>query len=197
MRRLQHDGRHRRLDAIKQARHQRHIAKGDIHPRQHDENQQRGQHKQRAGHHAAPGAMHEPANIGGELLRLGAGQHHAVIERMQKAPLGEPATALDQLLVHDRDLPGRPAKADETKLKPEQQRLAKADRRGRRVVGIDSARGRVHAGFAPLSKLVSKASNTPPATASSASSSAMASRSPASTLSTPAASGGCTPPTSR
>jgi hypothetical protein len=62
--------------------------------------------------------MHHPADVDRELGGLGARQHHAVIERMQEAALGYPALTLDQVLVHDRDLPGRSAEADETQLEP-------------------------------------------------------------------------------
>ena len=39
----------------------------------------------------APGAVHQPADVGRELLRLRAGQHHAVVQRVQEAPLADPA----------------------------------------------------------------------------------------------------------
>jgi hypothetical protein len=42
---------------------------------------------------------------------------------MQEAMFGDPAPALDQFLVHDRDLPGRTAEADEAELEPEAQGL--------------------------------------------------------------------------
>ena len=68
-----------------------------------------GMTKNAPGDDAAPRAVHQPADVDGELLRLGAGQQHAVVERVQEALLAEPAPALDQLAVHDRDLPGRAA----------------------------------------------------------------------------------------
>ena len=72
--RLHHDGRHRGFDAVKDARHPgSYIAIGDVHPRQAHQHEQRGQHKQATRHHAAPGAVHEPADVGGQLLRLRAG----------------------------------------------------------------------------------------------------------------------------
>ena len=69
--------------------------------------------------------MHQPADVSGELLRLRARQHHAVIERVQKTLLGNPALLLNQFAVHDRNLPRRSAKTDETQLKPEAQCVAK------------------------------------------------------------------------
>src|SRR5947207_3272594 len=76
--------------------------------------------------------MHEPADVGGELLRLRTGQHHAVVERVQEARFGDPAFLLDQLAMHDRDLPGRAAEADPAELPPVGERLA-ARRRLRRA----------------------------------------------------------------
>ena len=67
---------------------------------------------------AAPGAVHQPADVGGQLLRLRPRQQHAVVERVQVAVFRDPAPALDQLLMHHRDLPGRAAEADETQLEP-------------------------------------------------------------------------------
>ena len=195
MRRLHDDRRHRRLDAIEEARHQRHIAERDVDPRQHDEDHERRQHEEAAGDDPAPGAMLQPADVGGQLLRLGARQHHAVVQRVQEAALGNPAPALDQLLVHHGDLPGRPAEADEAELEPEAKRLPETQGlrplKGRRCSGVD------HHALPSFSNMTNNASNTAPACCSNWSSSAMASRRPASTRSTPCASGGCTPPTSR
>src|SRR5271169_6402130 len=99
--------------------------------------------------------MHEPADIGGQLLRFRARKHHAVVERVQKAPLRDPAAALDQLLVHDRNLAGWTAKADETELEPEAQRLAKIDR-ARRCRALRCVRRRAH-GARSTTRLMSTA----------------------------------------
>ena len=98
---LQHDGRDRGFDAIKQPSHPADLTKTRINPGQPDQNQQRRQDEQGAGHHPAPAAVHQPADVGGQLLGLGAGQHHAVIQGMQKAALRDPAVAFHQLLVHE------------------------------------------------------------------------------------------------
>ena len=130
LRRLQDDGRHRRFDAVEQSGHQRLLAIGDVQPGQSDQDEQRRQHEQHPGDDATPVAVQQPADIDRQLLGLGAGQHHAVVQCMQEAPLGNPAPPLDQLLVHDRDLPGRPAKADEAQLEPEVKGRDKTDPRG-------------------------------------------------------------------
>ena len=62
-----------------------------------------GQDEQAAGHDPAGRPVQQPADIGGELLRLRPRQQHAVVERVQEAALGDPAPPLDQLLV-DRGL---------------------------------------------------------------------------------------------
>ncbi len=122
--RLHHDGGDRRLDAVEQPGHQWHVAKGDVEPGQRDQDEQRRQNEQCPGDDAAPAAMHQPADVGGELLRLGAGQHHAVVQRVQEAAFGNPAPVIDQLLMHDRNLAGRTAEADEAELEPEQESFA-------------------------------------------------------------------------
>jgi hypothetical protein len=71
--------------------------------------------------------VHQPADVDGELLRLGAGQEHAVVERVQEPFFGEPAAALDQLAVHDGDLARRAAETDEAELDPEAKRLGEGD----------------------------------------------------------------------
>jgi hypothetical protein len=124
---MQHDGGHRWFDAIEQTGHQGHIAIGHINAAERNQDEQRGQHKQRARHHATPGAVHQPADVGGELLGLGAGQQHAVVEGVQKALFGDPAFLLHQLAVHDGNLPRGPAKADEAQLEPELQGFAEGN----------------------------------------------------------------------
>jgi hypothetical protein len=71
------------------------------------------------------------SDVGDQLLRLGAGQYHAEVECMQKAPLRQPTTALYQFLVQDGDLPRRPTKADEPELEPKPKGFGHADGVGR------------------------------------------------------------------
>ncbi len=81
---LNDDGGNGRLDAIKQPCHPRHLAISDVNPRQSNQEEQRWQNKQNTGHNAAPCFVHQPANVGGQLLGFWSGQHHAVIECMKK-----------------------------------------------------------------------------------------------------------------
>ncbi len=76
--------------------------------------------------------VEQPADVGGELLRLRAGQEHAVVEGVQEPVLGNPAPALHELLMHDGNLPRGPPEADEAKLQPEGKRFAERQAFGRR-----------------------------------------------------------------
>ncbi len=82
-----------------------------------------GHDEEAAGHDPAERAMHEPADISGELLRLGTRQQHAIIEGMQKARLGNPAFLIDQDAVHHRDLSGRATEAEQCDAQPDAERL--------------------------------------------------------------------------
>ena len=86
-----------------------------------------------AGHDAAGRAVHQPADVGGELLRLRARQEHAVVEGMQKPALGDPALLLDQDAVHDRDLTGRAAETERGDPQPDPKGLRKRNA----VLGFD------------------------------------------------------------
>ena len=55
-----------------------------------------GKYEQPPGNKTAYGPMHEPANVSGKLLRLGAGQQHAVVQCMEKPLLGNPPLLLDE-----------------------------------------------------------------------------------------------------
>ena len=90
-----------------------HIGDAD---REHD--QCAGQHKQCAGKDATACAMHEPADVDRELLGLRAGQYHAVVERVEKTAVVDPRACFDQLAVHQRDLPGGPAEAQQPDAQP-------------------------------------------------------------------------------
>ena len=135
--RMQHDGGDRGLDAVEHSGDGGHLSVGHVYPRQRDQNEERRQDEQRAGDDPAPGAVHEPADVGGELLRLGTGQHHAVVEGVQEAALGDPVHALDQVVMHDRDLPRRSAEAYPAELPPVAKRCC-ARRCHRRHVRINS-----------------------------------------------------------
>ena len=71
--------------------------------------------------------MHQPADIGRKLLRLGARQQHAIVEGMQEPLFRDPALLLDQNAVHDRDLSGGTAEAEACDAQPDFQRVPERD----------------------------------------------------------------------
>ena len=77
------------------------------------------QDEQPARHQAAARAVHQPADISGQLLRLGTGQKHAVVERMQEPAFRHPPFFFDKNPVHYGDLPGRAAEAQRRDAKPD------------------------------------------------------------------------------
>jgi hypothetical protein len=125
--RLDHDREHRGLQPEEQRLDIPDLAEGGVDDAQRHDGDDAGEDEETARHDAAGGAVHQPADIGRELLRLGARQQHAVVERMQKPALGNPALLLDQDAVHDRDLSGRAAKTQQRHPQPDPERLAEAD----------------------------------------------------------------------
>jgi hypothetical protein len=122
-----HDGHHRGFHAGEERGDRRHLAVAHVQPRQHHQDHERRQDEQQPRGQPAAHAMQQPAYVGSQLLRLGTGQQHAVVERVQEAAFGDPAPPLHQLLVHDGDLAGGPAEADEAQLQPETKGVGKAN----------------------------------------------------------------------
>ena len=79
--------------------------------------------------------MQPPARIGGQLHRLRTGQQHAKAQRIQELLLGEPATVFDDLLMHQCDLGGGAAKAQQADTKENAEQIAKI-----RAVGRETGR---------------------------------------------------------
>ena len=71
--------------------------------------------------------MQQPAEIDGELLRLRTGKQHAEIERVEKASFADPFELFDEQAMHDGNLPGRPAEAQQTDLQPYHQSMIETD----------------------------------------------------------------------
>ncbi len=86
-----------------------------------------GQDEQGPGHETADGPVQQPADVGGELLRLGPGQQHAVVEGVQESVFADPPLLVDQDAVHDRDLAGGPAEAERRDPNPYPDRFRKRD----------------------------------------------------------------------
>jgi hypothetical protein len=140
---LEHDCQHRGLEPEEQRRDHADLAEGGIEPAQRHDRDHARQHEQRAGDQSALGPVQEPADVDHQLLRLRPGQEHAVVERMQKAALADPALLLDQDAVHDRDLPGRPAEAQRGDPGPDAERLAERNAVGGDVRRRDAGAGEV------------------------------------------------------
>jgi hypothetical protein len=83
----------------------------------HDDDKPR-QDEQHACSQAAPGSMEQPTQVGGELLRLGAGQTHAIVESVQELRFTRPLLLLDDRAVQQGDLPGRAAESQAADLEP-------------------------------------------------------------------------------
>ena len=108
---LKHDCEHGGLQAEEQRLNKGDVAEQRIDPAQRHDRDQAGEHEQRASDKPALGLVEQPADVDGELLRLGAGQQHAIVERVKEPLLADPSPLLDQHAVHHRDLAGRAAEA--------------------------------------------------------------------------------------
>ena len=126
---LRDDRDHGRLDAVEKGLDEGHVAEQRVDDRKHHQDDDARQDEQQACRQTAADAVHQPADVRRELLRLWAGEQHAVVQRVQKSTLADPFPALDDLAVHDRDLAGRPAEAVERDIRPRSQRLAEGYRR--------------------------------------------------------------------
>ena len=94
------------------------VAERHVHRRQGEQRDNAGEDEQDARGQAAAGAVQQPAGVDGQLLRLRAGQQHAVVQRVQKPLLTDPALLVHQGLLHDRDLAGRAAEGLQRDEKP-------------------------------------------------------------------------------
>ena len=115
---LHHNRQHRRLEPEKKPLDRCQATEQHINPRQRHDRQQTGQHKQPARHQTAGRAMHEPADIGRQLLRLRPRQQRAIGQRMQEPLLADPSLFLHDDPVHHRNLPRRTAKRQQRHARP-------------------------------------------------------------------------------
>lgn len=99
------------------------MAACDIEPAKKKKNEGGGQDEKATCCNASAPAVEPPAEVGGELLSLGAGEEHAEVESMKEVAFREPFPSLYDLLVHNGDLPGGAAEANEAKLDPEAETL--------------------------------------------------------------------------
>ena len=103
------------------------VLTGHVEPAEEEEEESGGEDEEGTGGDAAFRAVETPAEVGGELLGLRAGEEHAEVEGVEEVVVGDPASAFDEFAVHEGDLARRPAEADEAQLQPELQGLEQGD----------------------------------------------------------------------
>ncbi len=91
------------------------------------EDEDRRENEEHAGHDSSPRSVQKPADVDRELLRFRPRQEHAVREGVKKALLGDPAPPVHEVPLHDRDLAGRSAEADESESEPVAEGLPEPD----------------------------------------------------------------------
>ena len=134
--RLQHHRQHARFQPEEQRRQRPDMAIERVEDAERQHAKRARQDEQPARHQRPGGAVHQPADIGGQLHRLRARQQHAEVQRMLKPPLADPAMLHHGQPVHDADLRRRAAEAQQGDAQPDPrgvgERLARphATRRG-------------------------------------------------------------------
>jgi len=88
--------------------------------------------------------VHQPANVNGELLSLGPGKEHAIIQRVQEPLVRQPPALVHKLAMHDRDLAGRPPKRNEAQLQPKPKRTPKRNITPRGIIQVGPFAKRFH-----------------------------------------------------
>jgi len=130
---LDDHGHHRRLQPEEQAGDERRIPIGGVEDGEGQDGEEAREHEENAGRETSEGPVEQPSDVGRELLCLGTGQQHAIVEGMEETALAHPPLLLDQDAVHDRDLAGRPSEALEGDQRPDPQSLPHGDRGGGRL----------------------------------------------------------------
>src|SRR5262249_2571630 len=110
-----------------------------INIRKREQDEDRRDNEERSGDDAAAHTMEQPTDVDRQLLRFRPRQQHAVVERVQKTLFTHPAPSLDQLAMHDPNLPRGPPK----EMKPSliQKRKASAKLTWRSTLTRSLARG--------------------------------------------------------
>ena len=123
--RFHHQHQHRALQAKEKRRHNRYITQGCVDDGKRQHHCRTRQDEQQPRHQAAAHAMHQPAEIGCQLLRLWPRQQHAEIERMEKTRIGYPMALFHHFTMHHRNLRRRPTEGQQTNAEPHAQSLGK------------------------------------------------------------------------
>src|SRR5436190_5709194 len=114
------------LEAEEQRRDDRNVAPARVDVAEGHDGDDAGHDKEATRHDAPKRAMHQPADVGGKLLRLGPRQQQEIVEPVQKALFGNPPFLLDKDAMHCRDLAGGTAKAERRDAHPCPEGLAHA-----------------------------------------------------------------------
>src|SRR5215469_2051768 len=132
-RRLEHDDQDGWLESIKQHLADRGITAADVSIAQRHHADHGRQDDEATCEHAAQRAVHDPADIGREQLRVGAGQRQAIVQSIEKPVSGDPALFLNEDAVHGGELDGGTSEAQQGNARPDAERLAQ----GRRIGSAD------------------------------------------------------------
>ena len=116
--RFEYDGENRCFQPEEQRGDERRLSEGRIEGAQQQDRDEPGQNEESARDDSAGGPVQKPADVSGELLRFRAGQQHAVVQGMQEPRFADPAASLDELPMHQGDLPGGAAEAQPADLPP-------------------------------------------------------------------------------
>jgi hypothetical protein len=83
--------------AFERPRDPGHVPVHGVHPRQRDHQDERGEEEEHPGRQRARRPVQQPPDVDRELVRLGTGQEHREVQRVQEARLVDPSTPVDQL----------------------------------------------------------------------------------------------------
>ena len=101
-----HDGNHQRARHLENRTYHIGIGPRHVQRRQSHHDHRARQDEEPPSHQSAPEAMHPPADVRGELLRLGARDHLAERQRVKELLLRDPPPPIHDLVMHQGDLTG-------------------------------------------------------------------------------------------
>ncbi len=112
VKRLYHDGQDRCLEPVEECFDYRDILILGVQDAEDEDRYEAGKHEERAGDQPPADAVEKPSDVDGELLRLGAREQHAVVERVEETTLADPPLFVHQDALHDCDLAGGTPEAE-------------------------------------------------------------------------------------
>jgi hypothetical protein len=92
---------HRPREAVEDAGDPGDIAVDREDPRERDHQRERREQEEHPRGEGAGGAIQEPPHVDRQLVRLGAGEQHREVQRVEVAALVDPPAPFDQLGVHE------------------------------------------------------------------------------------------------